>query len=70
MLDLRYFNKEKECLSKKLKWTSHNPGGENTNCSIMMLAVSVINNFDTFFTRGSAIMTDCEMTIFSVSHKS
>ena len=24
MLDLRYFNKGKECLSKKLKWTPHN----------------------------------------------
>ena len=62
MLDLRYFNKGKECLSKKLKWTSHNLAVTEREYKLLYNDVGsphhVINNFHTIFTRGSALMTD------------
>ena len=67
MLDLRYFNKGKECLSKKLKWTSHNLATTEGEYKLLYNDVGnphhVINNFHTIFTR-DANDGDCELSIF------
>ena len=59
MLDLRYFNKGKECLSKKLKWTSHNLAVTEREYKLLYNDVGsphhVINNFHTIFTRDALI---------------
>ena len=74
MLDLRYFNKGKECLSKKLKWTSHNLAVTEREYKLLFNDVGsphhVINNFHTIFTRDGINDGDCELSIFPFSHKS
>ena len=71
MLDLRYFNKGKECLSKKLKWTSHNLAVTEGEYKLLYNDVGsphhVINNFHTIFTRGpGALMTETVNYPFSL----
>ena len=59
MLDLRYFNKGKECLSKKLKWTPHNLAVTEGEYKLLYNDLGsphhVINNFHTIFTRGANV---------------